>query len=102
MIGAVAVAHIGGRAVIDVMDALDRVAVLAEFFPHFEAHDKFEILQAFAAIPTTILCGTKDLLTSIGHSRKMAKQIPTARLVEVAGAGRLHTSSPLRETSRTR
>jgi pimeloyl-ACP methyl ester carboxylesterase len=74
---------------VDEMLAGTSFAVLAEFFPHFEAHDRFEILKAFAEIPTTIICGTKDLLTSIGHSRKMAKQLPTATLVEVSGAGHM-------------
>ena len=46
-------------------------------------------LDAFERIPTTILCGTKDLLTSVGHSRKMAKRIPGARLVEATGAGHM-------------
>ncbi|WP_246455997.1 alpha/beta fold hydrolase [Nocardioides mesophilus] len=63
--------------------------VIAEFFPHFESLDKFSVLHAFAAIPTTILCGTKDLLTSVGHSRKMAKRIEGARLVEAVGAGHM-------------
>jgi pimeloyl-ACP methyl ester carboxylesterase len=56
---------------VDEMLAGTSFGVIAEFFPHFEAHDRFEILKAFAEIPTTIICGTKDLLTSIGHSRKM-------------------------------
>ena len=74
---------------VDEMLARTSFAVLAEFFPHFESHDKFEILHAFAAIPTSIICGTKDLLTSIGHSRKMAKRVPSATLVEVTGAGHM-------------
>jgi pimeloyl-ACP methyl ester carboxylesterase len=74
---------------VDEMLARTSFAVLAEFFPHFEAHDKFAILHAFASIPTTIICGTKDLLTSIGHSRKMANQVESATLVEVAGAGHM-------------
>jgi pimeloyl-ACP methyl ester carboxylesterase len=74
---------------VDEMLAGTSFGVIAEFFPHFEAHDRFEILKAFAEIPTTIICGTKDLLTSIGHSRKMAKQLPTATLVEVSGAGHM-------------
>jgi pimeloyl-ACP methyl ester carboxylesterase len=74
---------------VDEMLAGTSFAVLAEFFPHFEAHDRFAVLQAFASVPTTIICGTKDLLTSIGHSRKMAKQLPTAKLVEVTGAGHM-------------
>jgi len=63
--------------------------VLAEFFPNFSALDKFEYLVTFAEVPTTIICGTKDKLTSIGHSRKMAEQMPGARLVECEGAGHM-------------
>ena len=63
--------------------------VLAEFFPNFEKLDKYAVLAPFARIPTTILCGTKDLLTSVGHSRKMAKKVPSARLVEATGAGHM-------------
>ncbi len=40
-------------------------------------------------MPTTIVCGTKDKLTSIGHSRKMAEQLPSATLVECEGAGHM-------------
>ncbi|MCW2849112.1 MAG: Pimeloyl-ACP methyl ester carboxylesterase [Marmoricola sp.] len=63
--------------------------VLAQFFPSFSQLDKFEHLAAFAGIETTIICGTKDRLTSIDHSRKMAEQMPGARLVEVVGAGHM-------------
>ena len=63
--------------------------VLAEFFPNFTELDKFEHLTNFADIPTTIICGTKDKLTSIGHSRKMAEEMPEARLVECDGAGHM-------------
>ncbi len=63
--------------------------VLAEFFPNFSELDKFEHLTNFSDIPTTIICGTKDKLTSIGHSRKMAEEMPEARLVECVGAGHM-------------
>jgi pimeloyl-ACP methyl ester carboxylesterase len=63
--------------------------VLAEFFPNFSELDKFEHLVSFDGVPTTIICGTKDKLTSIGHSRKMADQMPKARLVECEGAGHM-------------
>ena len=33
--------------------------------------------------------GTKDVLTSVGHSRKMAQRIPGSRLVECVGAGHM-------------
>ena len=63
--------------------------VLAEFFPTFSTLDKFEHLGAFDAVPTTIICGTRDKLTSIGHSRKMADALPGATLVECDGAGHM-------------
>lgn len=63
--------------------------VLAEFFPNFDSLDKFSVLHAFERVPTLIICGTKDLLTSVGHSRKMASRIPGARLVECEGAGHM-------------
>ena len=63
--------------------------VIAEFFPNFSALDKFAQLPVFAEVPTTIICGTRDRLTSIDHSRKMADLLPNAHLVECAGAGHM-------------
>ena len=74
---------------LDEMLAGTSFEVLAEFFPSFSALDKFEFLAPFAQVPTTIICGTRDKLTSIGHSRKLAKRIPGARLVECEGAGHM-------------
>ncbi|HEX6247480.1 MAG TPA: alpha/beta hydrolase [Nocardioidaceae bacterium] len=63
--------------------------VIAEFFPNFDDLDKFEVLLAFEHVPTLILGGTGDVLTSIGHSRKMASRIKGAELVEVPDAGHM-------------
>jgi pimeloyl-ACP methyl ester carboxylesterase len=63
--------------------------VLAQFFPNFSTLEKFDELDAFTDLPTTIICGTKDRLTSIDHSRKMAERLPQARLVECEGAGHM-------------
>jgi pimeloyl-ACP methyl ester carboxylesterase len=63
--------------------------VLAEFFPNFSQLDKFDHLAALGKMPTSIICGTKDKLTSIGHSRKMAQRLPDAVLVECEGAGHM-------------
>ena len=46
-------------------------------------------MQAFAGVPTYIVVGTEDLLTSVGHSRKMAALMPQATLVECQGAGHM-------------
>ena len=74
---------------LDEMLAGTPVQVLAEFFPGFSSLDKFAVLASFATVPTTIICGTKDKLTSLGHSRKMASMIDGARLVECPGAGHM-------------
>jgi pimeloyl-ACP methyl ester carboxylesterase len=74
---------------LDEMLAGTSFEVLAEFFPSFSRLDKFEHLAAFTEVPTTIICGTKDKLTSIGHSRKMAQAMPDAQLVECEGAGHM-------------
>jgi len=74
---------------VDTMLAGTSFEVLAEFFPNFEALDKFSVLQAFERIPAHIICGTEDVLTSVGHSRKMASRLPHARLVECRGAGHM-------------
>lgn len=74
---------------LDEMLAGTSFEVLAEFFPNFSTLDKFEHLAGFARVPTTIICGTRDKLTSIGHSRKMAQRMPTATLVECEGAGHM-------------
>jgi pimeloyl-ACP methyl ester carboxylesterase len=74
---------------VDNMLAATPFEVLALFFPNFDALDKFTVLASFARIPTYIIGGTKDLLTPIGHSRKMASRLPDARLVECPGAGHM-------------
>ncbi len=74
---------------VDEMLAGTSFDVLAEFFPNFDALDKFSVLHAFESVPTWIICGTKDLLTSVGHSRKMASRIAGSRLVECPGAGHM-------------
>ena len=74
---------------LDEMLAGTSFEVLAEFFPSFTALDKFEVLAPFETVPTTIVCGTKDKLTSIGHSRKLAARIHGSTLVECEGAGHM-------------
>jgi pimeloyl-ACP methyl ester carboxylesterase len=63
--------------------------VLALFFPNFDTLDKFTVLASFTRVPTYIISGTKDVLTPIGHSRKMASRLPAAKLVECLGAGHM-------------
>ena len=74
---------------VDEMLARTPFEVLADFFPNFDDLDKFAVLHAFEQVPTVIVCGTDDLLTSIGHSRKMASRIYGAELVEIPEAGHM-------------
>jgi len=76
-------------AFVDEMLAQTPFEVLAEFFPNFDTLDKFAVLAAFEHVPTVVICGSKDLLTSIGHSRKMVKLIEGAQLVECIDAGHM-------------
>jgi pimeloyl-ACP methyl ester carboxylesterase len=74
---------------VDSMIAATPVRVLVEFIPQFDALDKFHVVQAFSAVPTLIICGTKDKLTSIGHARKLHARVDDSRLVELEGGGHM-------------
>ncbi len=74
---------------VDSMLSATPFEVVAEFFPHFGALDKFETVHALSAVPTTIICGTEDKLTSIGHSRKLHSRIEGSTLLECEGAGHM-------------
>ncbi|MCW2766794.1 MAG: alpha/beta hydrolase [Nocardioides sp.] len=63
--------------------------VVAEFFPSFRGLDKFHAVEVLSRVPTTIICGTADRLTSIGHSRKLHERIAGSRLVEYERAGHM-------------
>ncbi|QBR93589.1 alpha/beta fold hydrolase [Nocardioides euryhalodurans] len=74
---------------VDDMLAKTPFEVIAEFFPSLGALDKFHTLSALGRVPVSVVCGTADKLTSIGHSRKLQARIPGARLLECEGAGHM-------------
>jgi pimeloyl-ACP methyl ester carboxylesterase len=76
-------------AFLDSMISATPLKVLVEFIPQFDALDKFHVVESFAHVPTVIVCGTKDKLTSIGHARKLSSRLPRARLVELEGGGHM-------------
>jgi pimeloyl-ACP methyl ester carboxylesterase len=63
--------------------------VVAEFFPGFSSLDKFDSVEVLAKVPTAVICGTEDKLTSIGHSRKLHARIDGSTLLECHGAGHM-------------
>lgn len=64
-------------------------AVVADFFPAFATLDKFDHLEALGAVPTSVICGTDDKITSVGHSRKLHARIPGSLPLELEGAGHM-------------
>ncbi|GAA4378330.1 alpha/beta hydrolase [Nocardioides caricicola] len=76
-------------AFVDRMLAATPFEVVAEFFPGFSTLDKFDHVEPLAKVPTAVICGTDDKLTSIGHSRKLASRIIGSTLLECHGAGHM-------------
>jgi pimeloyl-ACP methyl ester carboxylesterase len=76
-------------AFVDEMLSATPFEVVAEFFPGFSSLDKFEAVGVLSKVPTVVICGTDDKLTSIGHSRKLASRIGGSRLLECEGAGHM-------------
>lgn len=74
---------------LDNMLADTPMEVLGAFFPQFEALDKYAVLGAFTNVATTIACGTRDRLTPLAHSRKLAGAIAGSRLLVLPGAGHM-------------
>ncbi|PUA81739.1 alpha/beta fold hydrolase [Nocardioides currus] len=64
-------------------------AVVADFYPTFASLEKFEHVAVLGGVPTSVICGTNDKITSVGHARKLHAQIPGSSLLEVEGAGHM-------------
>jgi pimeloyl-ACP methyl ester carboxylesterase len=74
---------------VDSMISSTPLQVLVEFIPQFDALDKFHVVEAFAKVPTLVMGGTKDKLTSIGHAHKLHSKVPGSRLVTLEGGGHM-------------
>lgn len=74
---------------VDEMLSATPFEVVADFFPHFSQLDKFHCVEVMGAVPTSIICGTADKMTSVSHSRKLEQRIPGSRLLECEGAGHM-------------
>ncbi len=64
-------------------------AVVADFYPAFATLDHFDHLEPLGRVPTAIICGTEDKITSVAHSRKLHSRIPGSSLLECEGAGHM-------------
>ena len=74
---------------VDQMLAATPFEVVAEFFPSFRHLDKFHALEVLSQVPTSIICGTGDRITSVGHSRKLHAHIEGSTLLECEKAGHM-------------
>ncbi len=74
---------------VDQMLSATPFGVVAEFFSNFANLHKFETVKALSVVPTSIICGTADRITSIGHGRKLHAYIAGSNLLECQGAGHL-------------
>jgi pimeloyl-ACP methyl ester carboxylesterase len=74
---------------VDEMLSATPFEVVADFFPNFAGLDKFDGVGALGTVPVSVICGTADKMTSIGHSRKLQSRIPGSRLLECEGAGHM-------------
>jgi pimeloyl-ACP methyl ester carboxylesterase len=74
---------------VDAMLSSTPFEVVAEFFPSFSGLDKFHAVEVLGRVPTAIICGTADRMTSIGHSRKLHARIAGSTLLECERAGHM-------------
>lgn len=73
----------------DSMIASSAPAVFLDFWPLFVSLDMYEVLAAFQGLPTVIVVGTRDAMTPVSHSRRMAGMLPEAELAVCPGAGHM-------------
>jgi pimeloyl-ACP methyl ester carboxylesterase len=63
--------------------------VVAEFYPAFATLDLWDACPTLAGVPTRVICGTHDKVTSIEHARGLHARIHGSDLLECAGAGHM-------------
>jgi pimeloyl-ACP methyl ester carboxylesterase len=78
--------------VVDFVEEMIRatsIDVIAEFYPALMAHDKNASLAVIGRVPTLVLTGGQDRVTSAALGRALAEEILDTELIEVADAGHL-------------
>ncbi|TCP49270.1 pimeloyl-ACP methyl ester carboxylesterase [Tamaricihabitans halophyticus] len=64
-------------------------ASMSGFRRSFAVHERRRALAQFAGVPSTVLVGSRDLLTPVGHARIIARELPDARFVCYPKAGHM-------------
>ena len=71
------------------MIAATPIEVIAEFYPIFALHDKFDSLEPLQKVECVVIGGDKDHLTPFAHAEEIVRRVPGAELVEVKNCGHL-------------
>jgi pimeloyl-ACP methyl ester carboxylesterase len=66
-----------------------RPLTVSGFRPTLEAHERDAALAAFASVPTAMLVGSRDRLTPVSASRRIAAALPSAGLTIFPDAGHM-------------
>ncbi|NEA34134.1 alpha/beta hydrolase [Streptomyces sp. SID13031] len=71
------------------MIAATPISVIAEFYPIFALHDKYDSLEPLQKVECVVIGGDNDHLTPFEHSEEIVRHVPGAELVEVPNCGHL-------------
>ena len=74
---------------VDRVIASTDVGTIAAFVDALSHHDETDALELMTDTRTTIVCGTRDLLTPLVHTEELAARLPEAELVVIPGAGHM-------------
>lgn len=72
---------------VEQMNDRTKVEVIAGYLATLSEHDRYAALEAYADVEALVVCGDKDLLTPVEHTREIAKLLPRATLLEVPDGG---------------
>jgi pimeloyl-ACP methyl ester carboxylesterase len=71
------------------MIAATPISVIAEFYPIFALHDKYDALEPLQKVECVVIGGDNDHLTPFAHAEEIVRHVPGAELVEVKNCGHL-------------
>ncbi len=69
------------------MIASTPIDVIADFYPALMSHDKLSALGVLSDVRVVIICGDRDVLTPLAHSKAIAEELPKAELIVVPQGG---------------
>lgn len=71
------------------MIAATPISVIAEFYPIFAMHQRYDHLEPLQKVECVVIGGDSDHLTPFEHSEDIVRHVPGAELVEVKNCGHL-------------